>query len=74
MADSSYEFDAAIKAEMYAKAEIPEYWIINLNEDQIEVYKKPNMEAYQDKEIYKIPSSVENQTLSIEINTQMLFL
>lgn len=41
VADSSLEFDREVKGSSYANAGIPEYWIVNLIDDSIEVYRQP---------------------------------
>jgi Uma2 family endonuclease len=41
VADSTLVFDRDIKGGLYARAGIPEYWIVNLVERQIEVYRDP---------------------------------
>jgi Uma2 family endonuclease len=41
IADTTLEGDRRDKGRMYARARIPIYWIINLNERQIEVYAEP---------------------------------
>ncbi len=41
VADSSLARDRSIKARLYASAGVPLYWIINLVDDQIEVYTQP---------------------------------
>jgi Uma2 family endonuclease len=41
VADSSLGRDRSIKARTYAAAGVPLYWIINLVDDQIEVYTQP---------------------------------
>lgn len=47
VADSSLEIDRQIKAPFYAGAAIPQYWIINLADQVIEVYEQPHGPAYQ---------------------------
>lgn len=42
IADTSLERDRGIKLRSYARARIPEYWIINLVEREIEVYSDPD--------------------------------
>ena len=42
VADSSLEYDREVKAPLYATAGLPEYWIVNLRHDQVEVYTQPN--------------------------------
>ena len=41
VADSSLDEDRVDAARMYARAKIPVYWIINIPEEQIEVYTDP---------------------------------
>ncbi|HUY91490.1 MAG TPA: Uma2 family endonuclease, partial [Pirellulales bacterium] len=41
VADSSLEFDRSVKQRIYAAAGIPEYWIVNLDQRSIEVYREP---------------------------------
>jgi Uma2 family endonuclease len=42
VSDSSLEYDRARKGALYAEAGIQDYWIINLVDRQIEVYRKPH--------------------------------
>ena len=41
VADSSLRYDRSQKASLYAKANIEDYWIINLKDDTLEVYRTP---------------------------------
>jgi Uma2 family endonuclease len=41
IADSSLEIDRSVKLPLYAENGIVEYWIVNLVENQIEVYRHP---------------------------------
>ena len=47
VADTSLAYDRTTKASLYAKAGIAEYWIINLNNRQLEVYRSPRVDATQ---------------------------
>jgi Uma2 family endonuclease len=42
VADSSLSFDRAEKAKQYARAAIPDYWVLNLPERVLEVYRDPD--------------------------------
>ncbi len=52
ISDSSYPLDSKVKQKLYAKFEIPEYWIVKLENDTLEVYKNPSLEGYTEKQIY----------------------
>ena len=49
VADSSLTFDQNQKLRLYALHGIPEYWLLNLNDLSLEVYRKPNGEVYAEK-------------------------
>jgi Uma2 family endonuclease len=53
VADSSLAADRGLKLEIYAEAGIAEYWIVNLIDQQIEVYRNPAGGDYQDKSIFR---------------------
>lgn len=53
VAESSLEVDRGIKLGVYAEAGIADYWIVNLIDEQIEVYRKPVGRDYQDKSIVR---------------------
>jgi Uma2 family endonuclease len=41
VSDTTYRRDSGVKLRLYARAGIPDYWLVNLNENRIEVYRKP---------------------------------
>ena len=41
VADSSLRFDRTVKAPLYARYRVAEYWIVNLVDDRIETYSEP---------------------------------
>jgi Uma2 family endonuclease len=53
VADSSLEFDRGEKLGIYAEAGILDYWIVNLIDEQIEVYRNPVGRKYQDSSDYR---------------------
>lgn len=48
VADSSLAYDRAIKRALYARHGIPEFWIVNLQGNSMEVCRTPAGEAYTD--------------------------
>ena len=49
VADATLNSDRSIKGFRYSEAVIPEYWIVNINERVLEVYRQPNPEGYAEK-------------------------
>jgi Uma2 family endonuclease len=47
VADTSLAYDRTIKASLYARAGVADYWIVNLIERQLEVYRRPTRDAAQ---------------------------
>ncbi|NJC24542.1 Uma2 family endonuclease [Neolewinella antarctica] len=45
VSDSTLNFDRTTKARLYALAGIKEYWIVNLQQDRVEVYLEPDVAA-----------------------------
>lgn len=69
ISSSSIHYDRGNKGSLYAKAEIPEYWIVNLQQRQVEIYTHPQPDAtqpsgfgYADKVIRSVKESVAFQT------------
>jgi Uma2 family endonuclease len=71
VADTTLHRDRTSKKRLYARAAIPVYWIINLPEQQIEVYTAPSHDAgepdYRRRQDYHlgeiIPLIIEDQVL-----------
>lgn len=53
VANSSLEFDRGKKLSVYARAEISEVWIVNLEESVIEVYREPHFTGYEKKAVLR---------------------
>jgi Uma2 family endonuclease len=52
VAGSSIRFDKEVKAPLYALHSIPEYWIIDLENNRIEVHSKPNEGIYSEAQLF----------------------
>jgi len=73
VSDSTLEKDRTMKLELYAKAKISEYWIVNISEKQIEVYRKPSGKKYKEKQIFKKNKVVKCSSIDFKINVKELF-
>ena len=49
VADTTLDFDREIKLPRYAAAGIPEVWIVALQEERLEVYRKPGPAGYAEE-------------------------
>jgi len=47
VSDSTLLFDRNVKAPIYAEAGIPEFWIVNLIHDRIEIFQEPQGTTYR---------------------------
>ena len=48
VADTSRDADRTVKLRLYAGCGIREYWIVNLEEDRLEIHRSPRGEKYSD--------------------------
>jgi len=60
IADTTVKYDREVKIPLYAEANIPEVWLVDVNQEIMEVYRNPLQGVYQD-----VQKLVKNQILSI---------
>jgi Uma2 family endonuclease len=58
VSDSTFAFDRSVKARLYARAGIPEYWIFNVPRSQLLVHRNPVDGKYQSVEAFAEHESV----------------
>ncbi len=60
ISDSTLEKDQTIKQQDYAAAGIAEYWIVNLREARLEVYREPDTETglYRSRRIFTLGETI----------------
>jgi Uma2 family endonuclease len=51
VADTSARYDRLRKIPNYARAGIPEVWLVDLSEDRVEQYREPRGDAYVDRQV-----------------------
>ncbi len=61
VADTTVESDRGIKIPVYAEDGIVEVWLVNLDEQCVEVYRAPHLSSYTDVQIFQ-----RGQALSIQ--------
>lgn len=58
VADSSLAYDRIRKYAAYGRAGVPEYWLLNLNAQTLEVYRLPDSDGYREKRVYQSGDSI----------------
>ncbi len=63
VADASLKYDRNIKLPLYAAAGIPEVWIVNLQNDIVEVHQQPSLDIYQVTRVFKRGETVASSVM-----------
>ena len=53
VADTSLMYDREVKLPLYAASGVPEYWLVNLKDREIEAYHTPLDNTYKTQELYR---------------------
>ena len=75
VSDATLKYDRNTKLTIYAEAEIPEVWIVNLPNDIVEIHQNPSVGIYQLTKIFKRGEIIESEILpdlKLEVN-EILF-
>ena len=52
ISDSTKQLDLGAKARLYARAEIMEYWVVNIQDQQVVVHRDPHAGAFHSVRVY----------------------
>ncbi len=52
VSESTFVKDSTVKLENYASEGVPEYWIVNIEERNVQVFRKPRENSYESKETF----------------------
>lgn len=58
VAESSLRYDLNVKAPLYAEAGVPEYWVVNLVDRELVVFRSPEVELYRDRTTYGVSDRI----------------
>jgi Uma2 family endonuclease len=58
VADTSLAFDRNAKIPLYAAADVPEAWLVDLLANEITVFRKPEGAVYRESEVFKSGQSI----------------
>lgn len=74
IAESSLEFDRATKIPLYARHGVPVVWLLNLQDDAIEIYEQPDVDGYQIVHSLRGEAVVEHDGLGLRFDVGELFI
>ena len=58
VSDSSLKQDLGEKADLYAAHEVAEYWVVDINAEQVHVHRGPIDGHYREIEVFQRPASI----------------
>ncbi len=58
VADSSFKYDCETKSKAYAQSGIADYWVIDVNNRTLHIFREPTQEGYQSEVIFSEEASV----------------
>lgn len=72
VADTSLRYDREVKLPRYAAAGIPEVWIVDLAQQQVETYREPSATGYKHARFWSageaLPVTLEQGEASVEVD------
>lgn len=64
VSDTTLDYDRNRKAKAYARAGIPEYWILDLSAQTLEVYRSPDDDGYAERIILRADAAAQPRAAS----------
>jgi len=58
VADATYSYDTGEKLELYAECGIKDYWVVNVREYRLEVFRKPRRGAYTEQKTFDFEAAL----------------
>jgi Uma2 family endonuclease len=68
VAEASLQFDRTQKRTLYAQHDLPEYWIINLVDRQLEVHRGPAGESYAETTVHAADEATSLRDQSVAVS------
>jgi Uma2 family endonuclease len=63
VSDTTLEYDRRVKVPLYARAGVPEVWIVNLNDERVEMFADPSGGAYRTTAVYSRDEEIQSYAL-----------
>lgn len=72
VADTSLGYDREVKKPLFAAAGIPELWIVNIEDEQVEVYKNPSNGNYLSRQDFKRGDTIHLENLDFSVKVERI--
>ncbi len=72
VADTTLAYDREIKLPLYASVGIPEFWLVDLAKNEIEVHRSPSVDIYKRIEICRPGDSIYLPTFETSVEADLL--
>lgn len=73
VSDTTFNYDTKLKRDLYASADVPEYWVIDLNKQKVHVYWNNQEGAYQNSKVYKKGETLKAQGIDFTLEMDWLW-
>lgn len=71
VAETSLDYDRDVKVPLYARAGIPEVWLVDLAGERVHVYRRPTPQGYQEVQRLQPGARVTSQAVSgLEVSVE----
>ena len=58
VAESSLAYDCGRKANKYATGGVADYWVVNIPDECVEVFRQPENRRYRSRQVFKTPDTI----------------
>ncbi len=74
ISDTTLQYDRKVKVPLYARAGIPEVWIVNLVDERVETFADPSEGAYQTAAAFSRDEEVQSRSLTaLRLDASQIF-
>lgn len=63
VADTTVVTDRSVKLPLYARSGVPEFWLVNIPEGQLEIYSQPSGDSYLRSEVFGRDAEARSHTI-----------
>lgn len=73
VSDTTFNYDTKVKRDLYAAAGVPEYWLVDLNQEKVHTFWNLQEGNYQNSQVYKKGEILRAQEIDLTIEMDWLW-